>query len=638
MNSSPKLFCYAVIMKKNDILMCCVGGFVIVSLLIISYLYRTAVAEGKRTFLAEQEAILNNKVRDVEDLLLQIYEVGRTISNLPSVRSVTGENLSVTFEENLDSSRFSSEGQETVQQLYNNVASRGASEVYFILDGFDPSRQKPFFMLDSLVIQGGAKQEGGAVVNEVPEDFPEESEEAEYQHYLSQLRFFSEKFPRFTYTNLNDIPMIASPPMRTCDNTQYISESKGNVSDAGGILFSVPVYGLNNNFSGIISVIVRTNVFEALLLDVPFIIITDDDKAEAASIGFSMPESLSAFALINKDHGIEIFDRRNEKLLAEINQARADQSELLLTQELHVLTSSDWHLAYSIDSSHLNEVLWQVRKVALFQVFGVLLIVSFAYFFVRSSEKQNQAIKNAVNQTANNIGDLVVGVTADTVSVDEMAQSVAESSSEQAATIEEVSATMLEISSMVSQTAKNAKLTQEEATKVSLAAVEGGRAVKETVSATNDVADLIKEIDSIAFQTNLLALNASVEAARAGEAGAGFAVVAEEVRNLAKRSSEIATRIGEVVLRGAETAQHAGELIDRIIPQVQETARLVTDIERACLEQDKGVNETTIAIAQLEKNVQNLNMVSENLAESSHHLSERATGLSLTVENLKKTG
>lgn len=106
-------------------------------------------------------------------------------------------------------------------------------------------------------------------------DFPEESEEAEYEHYIKQLAFFKSRYPTFNFSSLDEIPFIASPPMRTCDNTQYTSETHGDVEDSFGMLFSVPIYGSDDGFRGIISVIVRSNIFEAVLIDRPFVIVTE---------------------------------------------------------------------------------------------------------------------------------------------------------------------------------------------------------------------------------------------------------------------------------------------------------------------------------------------------------------------------
>lgn len=192
---------------------------------------------------------------------------------------------------------------------------------------------------------------------------------------------------------------------------------------------------------------------------------------------------------------------------------------------------------------------------------------------------------------------------------------LSDGASSQAAALEETSSSMAEISAMVQQNADNSnhadslvKTVRDNVTTVQSAIGDLTQSMVEITAASREIQKIIHTIDEIAFQTNLLALNAAVEAARAGEAGAGFAVVAEEVRSLALRSAEAAkntaTLIGSTVQRietGNQITQSTNTQFAEVCADITRAGNLISEISQGSKEQSQGVEQVNSAILEINR-------------------------------------
>ena len=385
----------------------------------------------------------------------------------------------------------------------------------------------------------------------------------------------------------------------------------------------------------------------------------DLDRA-AADIQTSLNEDknfygVSATLQQNLPPALAEYSMANEALLDLTQKLASTAADNVLSQERYEQAANGARAAsfalWDVGVNELDRLLGmrieyyrKLRFIALAATALALLISGLiAFFVIRAVTVLLHGVVRTVNVEAEELTSAVERIS-------QASGELAASAIEQAASLQESGASLEQIAGMTRQNAHHSSSARELAAQARRAAEEGATGMRDMKVAmgaikasSSGISKIIALMEEIAFQTNILALNAAVEAARAGAAGMGFAVVAAEVRTLARRSSQAAGETAvqiEDSIRKADEGVRISASVAAILQNLQSRTKEVDDeiasISTACDQQRQGLDQLNLAVGRMDQVTQSNAVTAERTSGVLSELQLQAGRLRGSVLNMAR--
>lgn len=340
--------------------------------------------------------------------------------------------------------------------------------------------------------------------------------------------------------------------------------------------------------------------------------------------------------ILSYEYGRKILTEKNGLITHKSN------NELMITA-YRGIKLVDWGVGTSVSLAELYAPIKQMRYILLLLSLGIVSGVSILIYVI------SRSVINPVTKIIQGLEKATDDMAVVSHQIEDIGQELAESTSKHASSLEESSASLEETASMIKHNALSAEkitrfMEQDAIPNFDVMAERVKQmelAMKNTVEAGEKTAEIVKVINQNAFKTNLLALNAAVEAAHAGDSGSGFAVVAEEVRTLAihaSTSANNATSLIEDTKRRISEASGYGQVVadmmNKNIAIVHQAKILIDEISAASNDQARGIEQINIAIAEMDRIVQQNAARADTTASSSIKMNEEVSQVRELIKKL----
>ncbi|WP_139407213.1 methyl-accepting chemotaxis protein [Aeromonas veronii] len=386
-------------------------------------------------------------------------------------------------------------------------------------------------------------------------------------------------------------------------------------------------------------------------------------------------ESRAALEQAGQD-GLEL-RKENDRvanLLTKQSEASYERAKLLSTTvgalTLLFVVIVAWLLIRQIRNPVMT-LLEQTRQVAAGNLTSQLDMKQFSHDELGKLAQGFNEMQSNLRMLVNEASGSVVQLGAAAEEISAVAQQSANNMGAQQHELNQLATAMNEMQATVQEVARNTNDAASAATSASDTAAQGSETVNDSIGRIEKVATAIEEtalvirqlgddsrnigmvlevIQGIAEQTNLLALNAAIEAARAGEQGRGFAVVADEVRTLAKRTQDSTSQINHIISELQQRANEAGVTMQQSQDMMSETVHTAREAGASIAEISSSVNSIShmniqIATAteeqgavseELNRNVVNISNASEEVATGAKQMAQACNDLNLLATQLQE--